>query len=118
MEEREAGCGLNSDGTQSESLLYASWHNNLNFELANFNRGLELITSCTEKEVNGVNLSNLYFAIEMFTDTNDLFILRGLKNAENIPEGLGNKLISPEILPHLDYVFETVNTLKEINKKI
>ena len=56
--------------------------------------------------------------MEMFTDTNNLFVLRGLMHSENIPENLRNKLISPEVVPHVTYMFETVDTLNEINKKI
>lgn len=110
------GCEFNN--TESESHLYASWHNNLNYELVNFNKGLELITACTEKEINSDNLSTLYSTMEMFIDTNNLFVLRGLMHAENIPEDLRNKLISPEVVPHVTYMFETVDTLNEINKKL
>ncbi|MDR9755379.1 MAG: hypothetical protein ACN4A7_01320 [Thermacetogeniaceae bacterium] len=113
-----SGCELKSDGTESENHLYASWHNNLNSELVNFNKGFELITACTEKEINSDNLRNLYYTMEMFTDTNNLFVLRGLMHSENIPENLRNKLISPEVVPHVTYMFETVDTLNEINKKI
>ena len=85
------------------SHLYASWHNNLNFEFSNFMKGLELINACTEEEINSDNLSNLYYTTEMFTNTNNLFVLRGLLHAENIPEDLRNKLISPEVVPHAKY---------------
>jgi len=54
----------------------------------------------------------------MFTNTNNLFVLRGLLHAENIPEDLRNKLISPEVVPHAKYMFETVDTLKGVNEKI
>ncbi|MGB9661451.1 MAG: hypothetical protein ACPL5F_05455 [Moorellaceae bacterium] len=79
---------------------------------------MELITGYTNKELNLINLNKLSSLIEMFTETNDLFVLRSLKNAENLPETLRNKLISPEVIPYLDYMFETREALKEINKKI
>lgn len=110
------GCEFNNN--ESENHLYGTWHNNLNYELGNFNKGLELITAYTEKEINSDNLSNLYYTMEMFTNTNNLFVLRGLMHDENIPEDLRNKLISPEVVPHLTYMFETVDTLNEVNEKI
>lgn len=113
-----SGCELNSEYIGCASHLYASWHNNLNFEFSNFMKGLELINACTEEEINSDNLSNLYYTTEMFTNTNNLFVLRGLLHAENIPEDLRNKLISPEVVPHAKYMFETVDTLKGVNEKI
>lgn len=113
-----SGCELNSDYIGCASHLYGSWHNNLNFELTNFINGLGLINDYTEQEINSENLRNLYYMTEMFTDANNLFVLRGLVHAENIPEDLRNKLISPEVIPHAKYMFETVDTLKEVNEKI
>lgn len=113
-----SGCELNSEYIGCASHLYGSWHNNLNFEFSNFMKGLELINACTEQEINSDNLSNLYYTTEMFTNTNNLFVLRGLLHAENIPEDLRNKLISPEVVPHAKYMFETVDTLKGVNEKI
>jgi len=113
-----SGCELNSEYIGCSSQLYGSWHNNLNYEFLNFLKGLELINAYTEKEINSDNLSNLYYTTEMFTNTNNLFVLRGLLHAENIPEDLRNKLISPKVVPHAKYMFETVDTLKEVNEKI
>ena len=70
-----SGCELNSEYIGCASHLYASWHNNLNFEFSNFMKGLELINACTEEEINSDNLSNLYYTTEMFTNTNNLFVL-------------------------------------------
>jgi len=114
-----SGCGLsNESANQFKNFLYASCHNNLNFELANFNNGLGLIAECTGKEINQINLVRLHSLIEMFTKTNNLFVLRALKNNENITGDIRNELISTELIPYLKYVFETIDALKEINEGI